>query len=205
MIHRCLLIAIVLSLAGCEKPSSSVTTANQQALIQGELTESSYREAAKKVLDEAIAAMSDPGLKEATLDKNVSQIETLIGLENKLGVDKATLSDAELMSSLGALYARKAGMHADNTEEAGALASSGFRFLDRAISKYPDNITARINRGLTCANVPEFMNKTEVARDDLRFAVASPGFAALTPDVQARVKSALGEVEARSGHGAGRN
>jgi hypothetical protein len=142
----------------------------------------------------------DPALTEVQLDQHLARIETLIGLENKLNVDKSKLDDAELMSTLGAMYTRKAGFHAGNTEQAGAYVSSGFRYLDRAITKYPDNITARINRGLTCANVPEFMNKTEVARDDLRWVAESPDFAQLAPELQARVKSTLHDVEGRLAH-----
>ena len=206
MIHRSLLIVLTLSVVGCGKaPSNDVPAASQQALIHGELTPSSYREAAATVLAQAIAAMSDPAVTEQTLDKSVAQIETLMGLESKLSVDKSQLSDAELMSTLGALYTRRAGLHPDNTEQASALASAGFRYLDRAISKYPNNITARINRGLTCASVPEFMNKTDVARDDLRWVVDSAEFATLTPEVQARVKATLQEVEKRLGRGASRN
>ena len=202
MIYRSLLLALVLSVVGCGKPSSDVPAASQQALLHGELTQSSYREAAAKVLAEAITALSDPASTQQRLEKNVAQIETLMGLEDKLNVDKSQLSDAELMSTLGALYTREAGLQPDNTQQASALASAGFRYLDRAIAKYPNNITARVNRGLTCASVPEFMNKTEVARDDLQVVVDSADFAALTPELQAHVKSTLHEVEKRLGHGA---
>ena len=197
MLNRCLLIAIILSAVGCGKPPADAPAANEQSLIQGELTQDSYRDAATKVLAEAVAAVSDPALSEEKLDRSIAQIETLMKLSGKLNVDKSQLNEAELMSTLGALYTRKAGFHADNTEQAGALAASGFRYLDRAIIKYPNNMTARINRGVTCANVPEFMNKTEVARDDLRFVVESPDFAALTPELQAHVKTSLREVEGR--------
>jgi hypothetical protein len=202
MFQRCLLLAILLSVVGCGRSASDAPAASEQALIQGELTEGSYRDAATKELAEAQAALVDPALTEEKLDKHLARIETLNGLANKLNVDKSKLSEAELMSTLGAMYARKAGFHSDNGEQAGALASSGFRYLDRAITKYPDDITARVNRGLTCANVPEFMNKTEVARDDLRFVVESPAFAKLRPELQARVKSVLHEVEGRLARGA---
>lgn len=205
MFQRCLLLAILLSVAGCGKPASDAPATNEQVLIRGELTEGSYRDGATKELAEAQAALVDPGLTEERLDKHLSRIEAINGLANKLNVDKSKLREPELMSTLGAMYVRKAGFHSDNGEQAGALASSGFRFLDRAITKYPDDITARINRGMTCANVPEFMNKTEVARDDLRFVVESPAFAKLTPELHARVKSVLHEVEGRLARAAVQN
>jgi hypothetical protein len=197
MFQRYLLLALLLSVVGCGKSTSNAPAESEQTLIQGELTQESFNEAAKKELAEAQAALVDPALTEETLDQHLTRIEELSSLSNKINVDKSKLSEAELVSTLGSLYVRKAGFHAKNGAQAGALAASGFRDLDRAIAKYPDNMTARINRGMTCANVPEFMNKSEVARDDLRFVVGSPEFANLGPDQQAQVKSLLRDVEGR--------
>jgi len=198
MFYRYLLPAVFMSVASCGAAPNGESTASEKVVIQGELTENSYRDAVTKTLAQAKAAISDPTLKEERLDKNLVQLETLIGLESRLNVDKSELSDAELMSTLGAMYARKAGFHSDNANQAGTLAATGFRYLDRAVSKYPNNLTARINRGLTCAKLPDFMNKAEVARDDLLLVVKSPEFARLTPELQGHVKSVLQAVEGRA-------
>jgi hypothetical protein len=197
MFHRYLLLAFILSVASCGAPPSAEPTASEKALIQGDLTENSFRDAVARVLPEARAAMSDQALTEDRLDKEIAKVEALVSLAKRLNVDMSQLSDAELTSTLGAMYTRKAGFHSDNAEQAGALAESGFRYLDRAVGKYPDNLTARINRGLTCADVPEFMNKAEVAQDDLRFVLQSPAYTGLPTQLQVRVKSTLQEVERR--------
>jgi hypothetical protein len=195
---RWYLLVSVLFIAGCGGKPSNEPTASEQALIQGELTESSYRDAVANILPQLRAAISDPELTEERLDRNARQIEALIELGGRLNLDKSELSEAELSSALGANYTRKAGFHSDNAREAGAFASAGFRYLDRAVAKYPNNINARINRGLTSASLPEFMNKSTVAIEDLRVVVASPEFVKLSPDLQTRVKSVLHVVESRA-------
>jgi uncharacterized protein (DUF2267 family) len=188
-----LVIALVVS--ACGKSAADAPVAPINLDISGELNESSYNRAAEKVLAEAHAAIADRALTEDRLDADAAAIKALMALADKLDVEKAKLSEAELMSGLGALYTRKAAFHIDSPQQAGTYLSQGFHYLDRAVNKYPDNITARLNRGMTAARVPEFMNKGPVARDDLRFAMNSPRFAELSPELQARVRETLTEVE----------
>lgn len=193
-----LTLIVALAVAGCDQESTSETSAMQaQVEIQGELNEASYRQAAEKVLVETRQSISDPALTEDRVDAGAARIEALLALADKLDVDKGKLDEAELMSTLGALYTRKAAFHADSPQQAGIYSAKGFRYLDRAVTKYPDNITARLNRGMTSAKVPEFLNKSGVARDDLRFVLGRPEFAKLSPSLQANVRAALVEVEAR--------
>lgn len=191
-------LVTIFALAGCGGDKAGDNDAATQAVaIEGPLTEASYRTAASKVLAEARAAMSDPALTEARLDAQTGKLEAMLKLAEQLDADKATLNEAELMSTLGGLYVRKAAFHAASAQQAGVYTSRGFRFLDRAVTKYPDNLTARLNRGMTSAKVPDFMHKTAVARDDLRAAMARPEFAKLPSGLQASVKATLAEVEAR--------
>jgi hypothetical protein len=198
MFRRLLILAMALTIVGCGKTTTDDSAGQAQAVIEGVLSEASYKKAATKALAETQAIMADPALTEDQLNAKIAKIETLLGLADQLSVDKSKLDEAELMSTLGALYARKAAFHVNSAQQAGALVSKGFRYLDKAISKYPDNITARINRGITSAKVPEFMNKTEVAREDLEFVLNSLDFSGLTPGLQADVKAMLAEVNQRS-------
>ena len=188
-----LVIALVVS--ACGKSTADVAAAQANPGIPAELNESSYKPAVEKTLAEAHAAIADRALTEDRLDANAAAIKALMAQADKLNVDKAKRSDAELMSALGALYTRKAAFHIDSPQQAGTYSAQGFHYLDRAVSQYPDNITARLDRGMTAARVPDFMNKREVARDDLRFATNSPRFAELSPELQARVRETLAEVE----------
>jgi hypothetical protein len=204
MFNRILIpIVLVMAVAGCGRQSSADASAVPASnVISGPLTEASYDRAAAKTLGEVQASMADPSIAENQLDSEMARIQSLLELSDKLNVDKSKLSDAELTSTLGALYARKAVFHVNNVEEAGALTASGFRYLDRAVAKYPDNLTARINRGITSAKLPAFMNKTDVARDDLSFVVNSPDFGKLSPALQGTIKSLLASVQQRQANGA---
>lgn len=197
MHYSAIALAVAVVVGGCGKSASDAPQAPAKVEIQGELNEASYKQASAKALAEARQAMSDRALTEDRLDAAAAQIEGLLALAEKLEVDKARLDEAELLSTLGGLFARKAAFHTDKAQEAGAYSAKGFRYLDRAVAKYPDNITARVNRGMTSARVPEFMNKTGIARDDLRFVVGRPEFATLPPGLQASVRTALDEVERR--------
>lgn len=187
--------AVALALSACSQDAGNAVAAPVK--VEGVLTEASYKQAGAQALAQARQVMSDRALTEKRLDAAVAKIEQLLPLADKLGVDKAKLDEAELVSTLGALYARKAGFYANQAQQAGIYSAKGFRYLDRAIAKYPDNLTARLNRGMTSAKVPEFMNKSTVARDDLRFVLNLPEFADLPPGLKASVRTALDEVERR--------
>ena len=194
-------LGITLVVGGCGKTSADEPVAHKTSGVSAQLDESSYKQAVETMLAEAHAAIADRALTEDRLDTDATAIKGLMAQADKLGGDKAKLSEAELMSALGALYSRKAAFHIDSPQQAGTYSAEGFHYLDRAVNKYPDNIAARLNRGMTAARVPEFMNKREVARDDLRFATNSPRFAQLAPELQARVRETLAEVERQLAQG----
>ncbi|RMG39329.1 MAG: hypothetical protein D6732_04315, partial [Methanobacteriota archaeon] len=121
----------------------------------------------------------------------------LIALGKTISGDTSKFKEAELLSTLGAMYARKAAFNSTNPRKAGTYTSIGFRYLDRAIIKYPENITARINRGITASSVPEFMHKTDVAKEDLTFVIQSTSFANLPSTLRTRIKSTLDKINNR--------
>ncbi|MBZ9613156.1 hypothetical protein [Rheinheimera maricola] len=186
---------VVLSLAGCEQPVS--TASHADPLIEGELDQKSYLKAAVVQVAATNQLMADSALTEAQLNTQISQLEQLLTLADQLTLDKALLQEAELMSSLGSLYARKALFYTNNAQQAGSFSARGFRYLDKAVSKYPDNVTARLNRGIVSARVPEFMNKAAIARSDLEFVLQSSEFTKFNPGLQQSVKQMLAEVSSR--------
>lgn len=187
---------VVLSLAGCEQQISSPVSP-VAPLIEGELSQVSYLKAALAQVAATNQLMADPALTEAQLNTQIASLEQLLTLADQLQLDKAQLHEAELMSSLGSLYARKAAFYGSSAQQAGSFSAKGFRYLDKAVSKYPQNVTARLNRGIVSVKVPEFMNKAAIARTDLEFVLQSAEFAKLNPGLQQSIKAMLADVTAR--------
>jgi hypothetical protein len=78
-------------------------------------------------------------------------------------------NDAELMALEGSLTCMKA--RGPNVDGALAMTYSrqGFRQLDKAVVSDPENLGARLQRGITLLHVPKFLDKTAVAQGDLEF------------------------------------
>jgi len=57
----------------------------------------------------------------------------------------------------------------DNFLEAGVLSSESFGFLDKAVELDPNNLRARLYRGLIGVKVPEFLGRLDQAISDLEF------------------------------------
>ncbi|MDR2012143.1 MAG: hypothetical protein LBQ20_03695 [Rhodanobacter sp.] len=189
-----LLIALVVS--ACGKSAVDAPVAQNSPDISGKLNESSYKQAAEKTLAEVPSAIADRALTEDRLDTDAAAIKVLMTQSDKLNVDRAKLSEVGLMSALGALYSRKR-WHSISTVRSrpAPIRPKGSIISNRAVSKYPDNITARLNCGMTAARVPEFMGKREVARDDQRLATNNLRFAELSLDLQTSARETLAEVE----------
>jgi hypothetical protein len=189
------LLGLLGVLAGCE-PASSPQTA-PAPLLQGELTAERLVAIVTPQLARANSLMADSALTEAQLDQQISVFSQLLGMAEQLGGDKSRLYHAELLSGFGALHARKAAFYKDKAQQAGSYSAKGYRYLDRAISQYPDNITARINRGLVSAKMPEFMHKTDVAVADLTLVVQSKEFASFSPGLQQQLQQTLADLQQR--------
>jgi len=188
---------LLLGLSGCGKstPESSVVPA--QPVIAGEVTPASFDNAVKETLAHAIVVMNSAKPTEPELDADIGKIEALLALSEKNDVDKERAHEAALMSTLGTLYARKAGNNSTNPRTAGALIAKSYRYLDKAISLHPQDLMAKIDRGLISARVPDFLGKAEVAHEDLRAVEEHADFDKLTPALQNTIKQALAEVDSR--------
>jgi hypothetical protein len=191
-------LSLALLLTGCSKRTPENDSAvKQQPIIQGEATEASYDSAVKKTLAHAIELENQVKPPEADLDADIAKIDALTALAQQKGLDTSHAHDAALMSTEGVLYARKAQINRDNARLGGALMGKSYRYLDRAVSEYPDDLMARINRGMVSAKVPDFMGKDGVAHDDLQFVCNSAEFAHLAPDVRSLMQQTLAQVDAR--------
>ena len=187
---------LLLGLSGCGKsPESTVVPA--QPVIAGEVTPASFDNAVKETLAHAIVVMNSAKPTEPELDADIGKIEALLALSEKNDVDKERAHEAALMSTLGTLYARKAGNNSTNPRTAGALIAKSYRYLDKAISLHPQDLMAKIDRGLISARVPDFLGKAEVAHEDLRAVEEHADFDKLTPALQNTIKQALAEVDSR--------
>lgn len=183
--------AITVGSTACSQPPETKESFDTSSLFTGAATPRSFAEQARIMVTEASRIAKDKDTQEATLVLHIEKINAMLSLAKSLQANDEVILVPELLSSLGSLYSKQAMFHSDNAKLAGSYAAKGFRYLDRAVAKYPTNITARLNRGLVSAHVPEFLNKTQVAKDDLEFVVASEGFSNLPKPLQQAIQSTL--------------
>lgn len=195
---------LLLGMSGCGKSTPESTVAPSQPVIAGEVTPASYDNAAKETLAHAIVVMNSAKPTEPELDADIGKIEALLALSEKNDVDKERAHEAPLMSTLGTLYARKAANNSTDPRIAGALIAKSYRYLDKAITLHPQDLMAKVNRGLVSAHVPDFLGKAEIAHEDLKAVEENADFPRLSPELQNTVKEALTDVDtrlAKSGNG----
>jgi hypothetical protein len=188
---------LLLGISGCGKSTPESTGASSQPVIAGEVTPASYDNAVKEILAHALVVMNSAKPTEPELDADIGKVEALLALSEKNDVDKERTHEASLMSTLGTLYARKAANNSTNPRTAGALIAKSYRYLDKSIALHPQDLMAKIDRGLISARVPDFLGKAEVAQEDLKSVEQHPDFGKLTPDLQNTIKQALAEVDSR--------
>jgi hypothetical protein len=202
--HIAVIAALLLGMSGCGKSTPESVSAPSQPVIVGEVTPASYDKAVKEILAHAIVLMNSAEPTEPELDADIGKIEALLALSEKNDVDKERAREASLMSTLGTLYARKAANNRTNPRTAGALIAKSYRYLDKSIALHPQDLMAKIDRGLISAHVPDFLGKAELAHEDLKSVEENAEFGNLTPDLQNTIKQALAEVDSRlakSGNG----
>ncbi|RMH48772.1 MAG: hypothetical protein D6694_00170, partial [Gammaproteobacteria bacterium] len=104
-----ILIGIIMCIliAGCQPPSDQPVK-SKIASAQKVTNESNYKKSVIDVLNESQALMGDKDLNEQRLDAGIKKIELLIALGKTISGDTSKFKEAELLSTLGAMYARKA-------------------------------------------------------------------------------------------------
>ena len=188
---------LLIAIAGCGKVPPQNTGVRAQPVIQGEVTVASYDKAVTETLEHAMSVINSKAPAEQELDGDVGKIAALLALAQEKKVDEARTHEAALLSTEGSLYAVKGSIYKNNPRTAGELIATSFRYLDKAISLHPQDLNARINRGIVSSKIPEFLGKTATAHDDLEFVRDNADFARLSPELQDTIKALLAEVDSR--------
>ena len=195
--HQTAIAVLLIAMAGCGKSTSESAGDASHPVIQGEVTPSSYADAAEETLAHALHVINSETPTEKELDGNIGKIEALLALSEAKTLDAGRLHEADLLSTLGSLYAEKARIYKNTPRTGGELIAKSFRYLDKAIRLHPEDLNARINRGIVASNVPEFLGKTAIAHEDLLFVRNNAGFDGLPRGLQDRIKRLLAEVDIR--------
>ena len=191
------LALLLIALSGCGKVPPKNGAVATQPIIQGEVTVASYDKAVTETLEHAMKVINSKPPAEQDLDGDIGKIDALLTLAQEKKVDEARTHEAALLSTEGSLYAVKGGIYKNNPRTAGELIATSFRYLDKAISLHPQDLNARINRGIVSSKVPEFLGKTATAHDDLKFVRDNADFVRLSPKLQDTVKDLLAEMDSR--------
>ncbi|CQJ56219.1 Uncharacterised protein [Yersinia intermedia] len=102
--------------------------------------------------------------------------------------------DALLMAIEGSLYCIQAGSKAIEGMQAMALVNRGFRQLDRAVLKEPDNIGPRLQRAITASRTPVFLGKRVLARQDFNWLINIIPETGQTQELRSMLFYQLGEL-----------
>jgi hypothetical protein len=102
-----------------------------------------------------------------------TRLEQLVALEKSLKAYlKQHKQDAEIMAANGSVISLQSLHYKDNLGKMNFLSRKGMRLMDRAVKKYPNNLGARLLRGLSYANMPAFLNRAGFAKTDLELVKA---------------------------------
>lgn len=84
-------------------------------------------------------------------------------------------------------------------DDSGRLTNQATRDFDRAVSINPQDLQARLTRGMSYSQFPAFLNKVATAIEDLNAATRNEQFASLKTESQARIYRVLGKTYAADG------
>ena len=104
--------------------------------------------------------------------------------------------DALLMAIEGSLYCIQAGSKNISGLQAMALVNQGFRQLDRAVFKAPNDIGPRLQRAITASRTPAFLGKRALAQQDFNWLIDKIPATRQTQVLRAMLFYLLGEVMA---------
>jgi len=76
-------------------------------------------------------------------------------------------NDYELMAAYGSALSYQSVFMQDNLGKMNLTARKGMRIMDRAVKQAPNNLGARLLRGVSYANMPSFLNRAQFAIADL--------------------------------------
>lgn len=195
------LAALLIAISACGKGPPKNAAVPAQPVIRGDVTKASYDEAVKATLEHALNLVTSEAPAEQELDGDIAKIEQLLALAQDKKLDEGHAHEAALLSTDGSLYASKGRIHKNSPRTSGEFLATSFRYLDKAVSLHPQDLNARISRGIVSSKVPEFMGKTATAHEDLKFVRDSADFERLSPKLQGTIKDLLAEMDSRLAKG----
>lgn len=198
--HRALIKTIALAsalilISACSKVAEN-PTALAEALVQGDATPATYAVAARDTLAHAAGLMNREASPESEVDADIGKMKSLLALSEQRKLDEKHKYDAALTSSIGALYAQKSKINKNAPRIALEFIEEAFHYMDKAVGMSPQDLDARVRRGLVSATLPGFLGKAEVAQKDLQYVRDNAQFSKLPPNLQASIKRALADVDA---------
>ncbi len=100
-------------------------------------------------------------------DKNQS-LSKLEAITTQLAeFSNAQPNDVEMMAAYGNALSYQAVFHQNNYGKMNLVSRKGMRLMDRAIKQAPNNLGARLLRGVSYANMPSFLNRANFSVTDL--------------------------------------
>ncbi|WP_444898445.1 hypothetical protein ACJJIX_16070 [Microbulbifer sp. VAAC004] len=141
-------------------PPSEIPSSNlERVRLVEDLNEESTPEQKK------IAYLAELALLTSSGDTRVEQVESL---EQKMTKLKSTLNnDPELSAALGSAISFRSSFYLDQLAKLSLFSRRGNRMMDRAVKQAPFNLGARLQRGISCANMPAFLKRARYAVEDL--------------------------------------
>jgi hypothetical protein len=195
LIRTIALASVLILISACSKVAEN-PTALAETLIQGDVTPATYAVAARDTLAHATGLMNREASPESAVDADIGKMKSLLALSEQRKLDEKHKYDVALTSSIGALYAQKSKINKNAPRTALEFIEQAFHYMDKAVGMAPQNLDARVRRGLVSATLPGFLGKAEVAQKDLRYVRDNAEFGKLPPNLQASIKRALADVDA---------
>ncbi|BBM03084.1 hypothetical protein [Microbulbifer sp. GL-2] len=141
-------------------PPTEIPSSNtERARLVAEINEGSTPE------EQKVAYLAELALLTSSTDTQVEEIELL---EVKITELKELLdSDPELNAALGSTISFRSSFYTDQLAKLSLFSRKGNRIMDRAVKQAPFNLGARLQRGISCANMPAFLRRARYAVEDL--------------------------------------
>ncbi|MFA0810187.1 hypothetical protein [Microbulbifer epialgicus] len=132
---------------------------SERASLIAELNENSTPEQKK------VAYLAELALLTSSADTQVAQVELLEGKITQLL--KSQDNDSELSAALGSAISFRSSFYTDQLAKLSLFSRRGNRIMDRAVKQAPFDLGARLQRGISCANMPAFLRRARYAVEDL--------------------------------------
>ncbi|MCO1334758.1 hypothetical protein MO867_10445 [Microbulbifer sp. OS29] len=97
-----------------------------------------------------------------------TKVEEVEHLESSIAELQLLLpDDPELNAALGSSISFKSSFYINQLAKLSLFSRRGNRIMDRAVKQSPLNLGARLQRGISCANMPAFLRRARYAVEDL--------------------------------------